>query len=157
MREPDFCVGGRENPYLKRWYITPWSGLYRDKIWGELKWWQKTIRTLPNIYLHQFLRDDDDRAFHDHPWASCSIILMGAYLEHTNEGILPRIVGGIYFRKAESAHRIELYGFPKIPVWTLFITGFKIRDWGFHCPKGFVPWQVFCDDKDSGKIGKGCE
>lgn len=48
-RAPDFLVGGKENPYMKRWWLIPRN-----------KWF--------NIYLHQFMRDDDDRALHDHPW-----------------------------------------------------------------------------------------
>ena len=42
MREPDFIIGGAERPYIRRWWIIP-----RNKLF--------------NIYLHQVLRDDDER------------------------------------------------------------------------------------------------
>ncbi len=40
--------------------------------------------------------------------------------------------------------------------WSLFITGRKVRTWGFWCPQGFVPWHEFVDQTDSGNIGRGC-
>lgn len=34
----------------------------------------------------------------------------------------------------------------------------KIRVWGFHCADaGWIPWQKFVDNRDSGAIGKGCD
>lgn len=138
-REPDFYIGGRENPYMMRWYVIP-----RNR--------------LCNVYLHKFVRDDDDRALHDHPWASLSIILKGKYWEVTKTATGNRIKMylrfSVIFRKATYAHRIELFN--KEPAWTLFITGPKVREWGFHCPKRWVPWQEFCEPTDYGNVGKGC-
>lgn len=179
-REPDLYVGGKDNPYMLRWYITPWSGWFRDKDIETLPRWKRFVRTLPNIYLHKFLRDDDDRALHDHPWSSLSIILTGGYWEHiAGTGKLFRMPGDIVYRRATHAHRVELFknpdkvihvsinsdntlssgleiGGPK-PAWTLFITGFKVRDWGFHCPKGWRRWQDFVSKDDPGLPGRGCE
>jgi hypothetical protein len=42
-RAPDQVIGGRERPYMLRWYLIP-----RNRFC--------------NIYLHHFLRSDDDRA-----------------------------------------------------------------------------------------------
>lgn len=150
-REPDFYIGGKENPYLLRWWVIP-----RNRVF--------------NIYLHKFLRDDDDRALHDHPWVSLSIILRGGYLEHLPGGIVKRRYPGmVVFRRAKHAHRIELYREGKTscwlrgdygdsrPAWTLFITGPKIREWGFHCPQGWRRWTEFVSEVDSGNVGKGCE
>jgi hypothetical protein len=161
-RAPDFVIGSKDDPYLMRWWVIP-----RNRIF--------------NIYLHKFLRDDDDRVLHDHPWPSCSIILKGGYLEHMPNGVKKaRYPGKAYFRSATAAHRIELHkdvfevkdasgGFYKVgekilvrrQAWTLFITGPKIREWGFHCPKGWVHWRLFCDVKEGeamgGEIGKGCD
>lgn len=39
---------------------------------------------------------------------------------------------------------------------TLFITGPRIREWGFHCPKGWVHWKKFCAVDQPGQIGSGC-
>lgn len=139
-RPPDFIVGGKEDPYLMRWWILP-----RNRFF--------------NVYLHHFLRSDDDRALHDHPWWNLSILLKGEYTEHTiaaggvNQAAV-RKAGQFKFRGATSAHRIELHDGA---CWTLFITGPRLREWGFHCPRGWRPWQMFVDDRDSGKVGRGCE
>lgn len=125
-----------------------------------------------NVYLHQFIRDDEDRALHDHPWFNLSILLGGQYIEHTiaKGGVhLRRIfrAGAIKLRTPWSAHRVELtpweekaaratlfapnlpkwvtYG-DKIPSWSLFITGPVQHKWGFHCPQdGWRPSRQFHD------------
>lgn len=141
-REPDFYIGGKEKPYIRRWWLT-------DRV--PEKW---------RTYLHNFLRDDDDRALHDHPGDSCSIILVGGYIEHFPDGRKKlRLPGMIVFRRAEQAHRIELRRRKDgtiIPAWTIFIFAPKRREWGFHCPKGWVHWKDFVDETDSGNVGKGC-
>ena len=139
-REPDFFIGGQENPYLLRWWVIP-----RNRFF--------------NVYLHKFLRDDDDRALHDHPWVSVSVTLRGGYVEHTGGGVRRRKAGGVVFRPARLAHRIELLrdGDRASPAWTLFITGPRIREWGFHCPRGWIHWREFTSETDSGNVGKGCE
>lgn len=139
-RQPDFIIGGEEHPYMERWWIIP-----RNRFF--------------NIYLHRFWRSDDDRALHDHPWLNCSIILKGSYVEHTIcAGGVHRAQtykqGAIKFRRARAAHRIEIN---EKPVWSLFITGPVIREWGFHCPHGWRPWQQFVDTRDKGSVGRGCE
>jgi hypothetical protein len=147
-REPDFVIGGRERPYLRRHWLIP-----RNRFF--------------NVYVHEFLRSDDDRALHDHPWlANASWLISGEYIEHTiREGgvavATPRKAGDWKFRWGRSPHRLELLESPLVPgqmrpCWTVFITGPVVRTWGFHCPKRWVPWQEFTDARDSGSIGKGC-
>lgn len=134
-REPDFIIGSKADPYLHRWWIIP-----RNRFF--------------NIYLHHFLRSDDDRALHDHPWWNVSILLKGQYLEHMPTCSRQRKCFQIIFRKATASHRVELtHG----SVWTLFITGRRVREWGFHCPKGWRPWQEFTNPTNSGEVGRGCE
>lgn len=140
-RAPDFVIGGAEDPYLLRWHVTPRGD-------G------------PSCYLHQFRRSDDDRALHDHPYESTSIILRGQYIEHLPGGQwFRRVTGDVVRRDAVTPHRVELLndaeGRP-VPCWTLFLTGPRLRDWGFHCPQGWVPWQVFTDARDAGAVGRGC-
>jgi hypothetical protein len=154
-RSPDVVIGSKEDPYLLRWYVIP-----RNRFF--------------NIYLHKFLRDDDDRALHDHPWANCSFILSGGYWEHQPGGLVrKRTPFRFYFRRATQAHRIELFYEDMLlatgeitgvsqACWSLFITGPKVREWGFHCPKGWVHWKIFCSAQDTneveyGLIGRGCE
>lgn len=159
-REPDFIIGGRDDPYMLRWYITPYSGLYRDIKPADRTPWQHLVRSLPNLYLHLFLRSDDDRALHDHPWIfNCSWLLDGPYTEHTiAAGGVPsatvRLPGEWKFRWGAAPHRIELHAGPCV---TLFLSGPTVREWGFHCPKGWVPWHRFTDARDSGSVGRGCD
>lgn len=134
-REPDLLIGDPKSPYLRRWYMVP-----RNEN--------------ANVYLHEFLRDDDDRALHDHPWESFSTLLEGSLLEidaDNPEGktIMP---GDIRNRSANYAHRLIVLkrGF------SLFCTGPKIREWGFHCPQGFVPWTEFVNMDNPGEVGRGC-
>ncbi len=136
MREPDFIIGEPEKPYLLRWWVIP-----RNKVF--------------NIYLHKMLRDDDDRALHDHPWINLSIVLRGGYWEHTPKGAKWRGPGSLIFRRPTAAHRLSLPIFGDRS-WSLFITGPVVRVWGFHCPQGWVPWQKFVSKTNKGSVGQGC-
>lgn len=139
MREPDFVIGDKASPYLKRWWLIP-----RNKIF--------------NVYLHQFHKSDDDRALHDHPWLfNCSILLRGRYMEHKpNEIVKLRKPGRIYFRWGKAPHRVELTA--KKPVWTVFITGSVVREWGFYCPQGWKHWKLFTKQSPGGnETGAGCD
>jgi len=131
-RKPDFTIGDN---YLRRWYVVP------RNPWC-------------NVYLHQFKRSDDDRALHDHPWANASLVLAGRYIEHTPEGQFLRVAGDFIERPAEALHRIEIVN--DEPAITLFTTGPKLREWGFACPQGWVPWQLFADPGDASQTGRGC-
>ena len=178
-RAPDFIVGRPASPYLMRWYLVPW------RVWGSLehldvrkRWHRYLIASprlraffyaLPAAYLHLFLRDDDDRALHDHPWAWCSVLLFGSYTEVTIDagGIVRRsyrTAPSVKLSWARRAHRVELpersiySGHRRVPCYTLFFTGFRTRDWGFHCPDaGWIHHLKFTDPKDSGQTGRGCE
>lgn len=140
---PHFVIGPR---YLLRWYVIPRNP------------WL-------NVYLHQFLHDDEDRALHDHPWWFVSVMLKGGYFEVTQGNFIGRNAPSVVFRKATYAHRVVL---PRrlgtdvvVPCWTLVITGRAVRDWGFHCPQGWKHWKEFTaydeGKGDYGQIGKGCE
>jgi len=139
QRQPDFVIGGRDDPYLLRWHIIPRNRRF-------------------NAYLHQLRRSDDDRALHDHPWPNVSFVLRGRYVEHTIAagGIHSRAErrpGDVVFRLPWAAHRLEV----SAPCWSLFITGPVVREWGFHCPRGWMHWKQYTDAQDSGSIGRGCE
>jgi len=139
-RDPDMLIGSPADPYMRRWFVIP-----RNKFF--------------NVYLHHFRHSDDDRALHDHPWWNVSYLLEGEYTEHTIAagGVNTRIVykkGALKFRWATAAHRIEL---ESGTCWTLFMTGPKIRKWGFHCPLGWKPWEKFVNLENTGEIGPGCD
>jgi hypothetical protein len=126
--EPQIIGGGQAETYLTRWFVVRRANA---KHWPRF-----------NIYLHNFNRSDDDRALHCHPWWSISILLKGNYLEHAADGAVKlRRPFRPTCRSATTAHRVELIDGK--PVWTLFITGPKVRDWGFHCPKGWLYWREF--------------
>ena len=111
MRKPDRIIN---KDYLSRWHLIPKNRFF-------------------NIYLHKFVGSDNDRALHDHPWWSVSFLLKGELIEVLKETPLTkelRFIGKYrpYLRPAELAHRMVLIG---DEAWTLFITGPKIREWGF--------------------------
>lgn len=156
-REPDFLIGPEGDPYMKRWYVIP-----RNRFF--------------NIYLHNMLHDDDDRAAHDHPWWSLSLCLKG-YIQEKQlvnpwdkidtkapsqwawawdpEYRLNAIQQGDWkYRGVKYSHMLQL---PRGEAWTLFITGPKIERWGFHCRYGWRDFEKFTD-KGSGNssVGAGC-
>jgi len=152
-RNPDFIIGATEDPYLRRWWVIPRNPFI-------------------NVYLHDFRKDDIDRALHDHPFASVSLALSDAPLveiyakrERDREmtTLLPayrwfearRVIrqGCLVYRQGKFAHRM---GVPREPALTLFLTGPRFREWGFWCPKGWVPYREFVDARDHGKVGRGC-
>lgn len=105
MRKPDMVIGPSDRPYLLRWYLIPRN-----------RWC--------NLYLHCFVRDDDDRALHDHPWWFWSLILWGRYSEVVPHSPRPsdldagviwpqyaeirRNCLSLAFRRAEHRHRVVL-------------------------------------------------
>jgi hypothetical protein len=147
-RAPDFIIGGEDDPYLRRWWVIP-----RNRFF--------------NIYLHHFMRSDDDRALHDHPWVNLSVLLTNEYIEHMPGGLEKiRRAGDMVLRWPSAAHRVELFearyvdGTPDWrddPVWTLFITGPRVRQWGFLCPQGWRHWKDFTAGKNGERVGRGCD
>jgi len=121
-RRPDIIIGSGQSPYMLRWYLIP-----RNRFF--------------NVYLHHILRSDDDRALHDHPWWSFSLILLGVYGEVTGNGVKGFGTGDVIYRSAEYSHRLTVVS--GATVWTLFVTGPRARDWGFYCPQGWVSHEKF--------------
>lgn len=141
-REPDFYIGGKEDPYLIRWWVIPRN-----------KWF--------NLYLHKIIKSDRDEALHDHPWINLSILVRGRYEEITIraggvENIAPLDEGEVRFRPPSAAHRLVVR--EGDPVITLFFTGPVWRHWGFHCPKGWRHWKDFVGFRDDSQnvVGRGC-
>jgi quercetin dioxygenase-like cupin family protein len=132
QREQDFVIGDRQ---LLRWWIIPRN----EKL---------------NVYLHAVLKSDEDRAMHDHPWANTSFLISGSYIEHTPAGIFVRQAGDVVERPAGAMHRLEVI--PGERAISLFITGPKVREWGFDCGQGWVHWQDFVNRENQGAVGRGC-
>jgi hypothetical protein len=154
-RRPDFYIGGEQNPYMKRW----WLLFDRNSIFTNLF----------NAYLHEFVRDDDDRALHDHPYWSISISLGRIFHHETarhfsyvdeiyrdENGVDVRrmvLPGSVVIRSGKFAHRMVV---PQQGYFTIFITGPRFREWGFLCPNGWKSWKEFTAPDDSGMTGRGC-
>jgi hypothetical protein len=142
-RKPDLVIGDPEQPYMLRWMLFPRNGLF-------------------NIYLHKFMRDDYDRAFHDHPWWSVSLVVSGGYFEvrpahdgSTTRHWVPR--WSIVPRWATYSHRIECERDELgqcMPCWTVFVVGPVIRTWGFWCPAGWKPWMDVVEPSNRGVVDK---
>jgi hypothetical protein len=142
-RDPDFIIGPGTPDYIRRWWIVP-----RNESLNQ--------------YLHLTQRSDEDRALHDHPWSNTSFIIAGGYWEVMPIGgssetqMLWRGPGDVITREATAAHRLI------IPdgsyCISLFATGPKVREWGFHCPQGWRHWREFTDQLDGASVtGKGCD
>lgn len=112
-------LGKTECPYAERWILT---------VFGY------------SLRLHHFIRSDDARANHDHPWWFVTLILKGAYYDIV-EGAMPghpprrpehMTPGTIRFRPAHHRHTVVVdYEANPGGVWTLVFTGRHVRTWGF--------------------------
>ena len=109
--EKHYCQTG---VYLRRWrFETPWG----------------------SVRLHHWLKSDDDRALHDHPWDFWTYILKGSYTDISSpwEGFDTRVSQTVqrwhwYYRPARHRHYVEV---PPTGCWTLVLTGPIVRRWGF--------------------------
>lgn len=92
--------------------------------------------------------------------ATLTIEISGRLDQKTCAALLKRFrdfhPGDVVYRGARFAHRLYLPGEIK-EAWTLFITGPRIRTWGFYCPQGWRDWRIFTSSADRGRIGRGCE
>lgn len=123
--------------YMNRWWLLPYGQL------GIA------------VRVHEILRSDDDRAFHDHPWPYLTIILRGGYTEvkplwdksgiYLGETRCFYGAGSWLFRPARSWHRLEIPS--GLSTWTLFISGPKVQSWGFMLePENKVYWREYLND-----------
>jgi hypothetical protein len=146
-REPDRRIGvdkDGKNPYMLRWFLIPRNPVF-------------------NIYLHNVMRSDDDRALHDHPAWSVSLMLSGRLAEiyrpdHRKPKEKSRAIaaGDVIFRSARFSHRLIVIP-GTLGAVTLFISGPKLREWGFWCKSGWRHWREFTVGKRGESIGKGCD
>jgi hypothetical protein len=67
-REPDKVImPDGHKVAMRRWHLIPRNPVF-------------------NVFLHHIVESDDDRALHDHPWISLSVILDDSYVEITRAG-----------------------------------------------------------------------
>ena len=81
-----------------------------------------------SIRLHHWLKSDDSRHQHDHPWDFWSFVIKGEIIELTDTDSIIRKAGTLNYFSAEYKHCVSV----KKPTWTLLITGPHRRPkWGF--------------------------
>lgn len=116
LREP---LGLPECPYVIRWRL-------------ETKWF--------SVRLHHWLKPDDDRAFHDHPWSFTTFVLKGGYVDKNPDGEQHLKAFTIQHRDAHHKHTV-------VPdeggCWTIIFTGPKIRNWGFWVKGKFIKMNKY--------------
>jgi len=108
-----------------------------------------------NVYLHRFQEPDPGRDLHDHPWWSLSIVLKGRYEERYADRSEVRnlILGGgirrIRLRSPTTRHTITWVS--PGGCWTVFVTGPKVREWGFHTSGGWIHNQIYAGPQTAGQ------
>lgn len=138
LSQPDVVLAPDGEPYLYRWH------LFYDNAIG-------------NDFLHIQVKSDPERPLHDHPWHNFSVILSGGYDElfepfprntGNKEPLLRELrKGDVSYRHATLAHRLILP--PDIPyAMTRFVTGPKIRPWGFWYADGWHDAKRHVNDRD---------
>jgi hypothetical protein len=125
---------------------------YRVHRQGTL--WMDRLRLVQTpwfgVYLHRIHTTDIDPDPHDHPWWFASRVLAGGYTEtvFAEDGtcrVRRHDRGSWHKMPITSAHRItDVRGL----LWTLVITGPKVRTWGFWADEGFVPWDRYLATHD---------
>ena len=138
-------VNCERQPYLHRWYLF------------------RTRRVA--CFIHKFIRSDEDRALHDHPWDFLVIPIWRGYIEHSDRPITPpwfranpmhpdnrvAVIRRIWplisarFRRGEYRHRVELVG--GRPAWSIFFRFSERRTWGFWPREGFTDWNKWWQEK----------
>lgn len=98
-------LGDPKCPYMRRWVLN--LGLF-------------------SIRLHHWLRGDDPRHMHDHPWWWFSLVLKGILIDVTESGEEMLPPGSLRYHPALHKHTVKTNG-----CWTLLLTGPERRIWGF--------------------------
>ncbi len=112
--------------YMSRWCLIPKNRFF-------------------NIYLHRFT-GPDQRVMHDHPWISLGYVLYGrlyeAFAKNATDEVRYRWInsGKWTYRNSKFLHYLHLSRNTPC-VWTIFITGPKIKSWGFLTKDGWRPWK----------------
>ena len=137
QRTPYFHLDG----YMERWWLlNPYD---QETHIVKHKWFPWSIR------IHHILREDYDRALHDHPWNARTFILHGWYREVREED-------GEWIRRcAGDTARLNFGEFHAIRevsdggVWTLFITSRFQGSWGFKVDGKKIPHREYLSNSDS--------
>lgn len=119
-----------------------------DYLW---RWHVAGNRSGRGIYLHHFIKGDNDPDPHSHPWGFTTLVLAGGYVDECwKKDADGRVVhdryqtckpGRLYCRRASHIHRVLL---PEGKTgWTLVFRGKRFCDWGFYVGDRFVHWKEY--------------
>lgn len=143
-RTPYFDIYGSDGTlYMRRWWLLPKWCLRFDPKCGALMpkpWMPFSIR------LHHIMRPDADRHLHDHPFNFRSILLAGTYIEQAEDRFRMFEAGDTYRSPAGRFHRLD--DIDPAGVWSLFIMGRRVNDWGFLVDGEKVPWQRYLSERE---------
>ncbi len=91
------------------------------------------IENFASLYIHRIHKADKDKHLHTHPWNFASVILKGAYVEETDDGLNIKIPGVFSFAGRHFCHKIRqiLEG----PVISLFFVYGKYKPWYYSMGK----------------------
>lgn len=116
-------------PYMYRWVFNFW---------------------LFAIRIHHWIRSDDKRHMHNHPWWFWTLVLKGHYIDVSHDPFDPDYVEkwevmGIErqcaFRSASHLHYVIV---PEGGCWTFVISGMPSQNWGFWVNKRILrPLRYF--------------
>lgn len=141
------------------------------------RWWLVPRNDWMNVYLHRMIRDDD-AVLHDHSYWSLSLVLSDGleelWLEKPDDvsrlwkgNIIDvaetrrPVQGDLVLRTPRMAHQLKVL--PGTEPWTIFVTGPRVKSWGFYCKRGWKLWSEYVKvDQTKGRgtgtsgIGVGC-
>ncbi len=104
-------LGVKECPYAYRYVLI---------LWGF------------SVRVHKWVRSDDKRHMHTHPWWFWTFVLKGTYTDVSmKDGITSRDTlkrFNVRYRPANHLHYVEI---PPSGAWTILITGRPLNKWGF--------------------------
>lgn len=113
-------LGKKECPYAYRWVFN--FGLF-------------------SIRIHKWIRSDDKRYFHDHPWSFITFVLKGSYTDVSPNKKDDLNRWSIRYRKSTHKHYVKV---KKGGALTLLVTGPQTKNWGFWIKKKLLyPSQYF--------------
>lgn len=166
MKTPFNHLPSNDDPsYMARyWLFNPYPESSQDRKRWQFPW---------SIRLHHIKRPDAERDLHDHPWNARTIILRGGYIEQRllkqddparaealRRAGLPsdtkaelteyfsRFRGQTAKINHNEYHSITSLLDDRLGVWTMFISGPWLGDWGFLRNGTKVWWRTYLKDKE---------
>ena len=98
-----------------------------------------------SLLLHHFLKPDDDKHLHNHPWAGRSTILSGGYVEDSLDGLKTLKPFDSNMITADTYHCVKSI---QPNTWSLVHTGDKEGEWGFLVDGEHIHYLDYLNDID---------